>query len=321
MRNSNFNICVLDGYTMNPGDLSWNDMEALGNLTVYERTKPEEIIERTAEADAVLVNKVVLKEEHFAQLPRLKYVGVLATGYNNIDLEAARRHGIVVTNIPSYSTDSVAQMVFAHILNIYNNVGGHSLSVRSGDWSNCKDFTYQVTPQFELSGKTMGIVALGHTGMATAKIALAFGLKVIAYTSKKNLPEGIKSVSLDELFKEADIVSLNCPLTDTTLGLINAQRIAMMKKNAIIINTGRGPLVNEQDLADALNSGRILAAGIDVLSVEPARADNPLLKAKNCFITPHIAWATFEARQRLMAIAVFNVKQFIGGGNIDNRIC
>lgn len=321
MENGKINICILDGYTLNPGDLSWDAMASLGNLTVYDRTAPEEVIERALHAEVLLVNKVIIGEEQMKALPNLKFVGVLATGYNNIDLDAAKRHNIVVANVPAYSTESVAQMVFAHILNIYNNVSNAAASVRDGDWVNSVDFTYMPSQQIELCGKTLGIVGLGNTGMATARIGLGFGMKVIAFTSKTALPAGIEKAGLDELFRQADIVSLNCPLTESTRELVNRDRLALMKKNAVVINTGRGPLVNEQDLADALNDGRIMAAGVDVLSVEPPKADNPLLSAKNCHITPHIAWATVEARTRLMDIAVKNVRQYLNGDKVENRIC
>lgn len=321
MENKKLNICVLDGYTLNPGDLSWDAMASLGNMTVYDRTAPEDVIERALNADILLVNKVIIGEREMSALKNLKYIGVLATGYNNIDLAAAKRHGIVVTNVPAYSTQSVAQMVFAHILNIYNAVGETARSVRNGDWVKSMDFSYMVAPQIELDGKVIGIVGLGHTGMATARIAVGFGMKVIAYTSKTDLPLGIESVSLDDIFRLSDIVSLNCPLTETTRELVNSDRIAMMKRSAVLINTGRGPLINEQDLATALNESRIMAAGLDVLSVEPPKADNPLLTARNCFITPHIAWATVEARIRLMDIATMNIRQFIEGKELSNRIC
>lgn len=321
MENGKINICVLDGYTLNPGDLSWDVMASLGNLTVYDRTAPEKVVERALPAEVLLVNKVIIGEEQMKALPNLKFIGVLATGYNNIDLDAAKRHNIVVANVPAYSTESVAQMVFAHILNIYNNVSNAAVSVRNGDWANSVDFTYMPSQQIELCGKTLGIVGLGNTGMATARIALGFGMKVMAFTSKAALPAGIEKAGLDELFRQADIVSLNCPLTESTRELVNSDRLALMKKDAVIINTGRGPLVNEKDLADALNEGRIMAAGVDVLSVEPPKADNPLLSARNCYITPHIAWATVEARTRLMDIAVKNVRQYLKGEKVENRIC
>ena len=313
-------IVVLDGYAANPGDLSWDGMKALGECVIYERTAPEEVVERAAGAEVILTNKVVITAEHIAALPDLKYIGVLATGYNIVDVEAARNRGIVVTNIPAYSTDSVAQMVFAHILNICLQVQHYTEEVRDGRWTSSPDFCFWDTPLMELSGKKLGIVGLGHTGSATARIAIGFGMQVCAYTSKSHfqlIPE-IKKMELDELFRECDIVSLHCPLNEQTRGMVNAARLKTMKPTAILINTGRGPLVNEQDLADALNNGTIYAAGVDVLSQEPPRADNPLLHASNCFITPHIAWASGEARQRLMQIAVDNLNGYITGKVVNN---
>lgn len=309
-------IVVLDGYAANPGDLSWDALKALGECVVYDRTAPAELLERAKDADVLLTNKVVISADTMAQLPNLKYIGVLATGYNIVDIDAARKHGIVVTNIPAYSTNSVAQMVFAHLLNITQRMGHYSHHIKKdAAWTNSKDFCYWDTPLMELDGLKMGIIGLGNTGMATAKIALSFGLEVYAFTSKTQaqLPEGIKPASMDEIFGKCDIVSLHCPLTEKTRYLINAERLKTMKPTAIVINTGRGPLVNEQDLADALNNGVIYAAGVDVLSTEPPKADNPLLSAKNCFITPHVAWATKAARIRLMDIAVDNLKGFIRG--------
>lgn len=313
-------IVVLDGYAANPGDLSWDGMKALGECVIYERTAPEQVLERAAGAEVVLTNKVVITAEHIAALPDLKYIGVLATGYNIVDVEAARNRGIVVTNIPAYSTDSVAQMVFAHILNICLQVQHYTEEVRNGRWTSSPDFCFWDTPLMELSGKKLGIVGLGHTGSATARIAIGLGMQVCAYTSKSHfqlIPE-IKKMELDELFRECDIVSLHCPLNEQTRGMVNAARLKTMKPTAILINTGRGPLVNEQDLADALNNGTIYAAGVDVLSQEPPRADNPLLHARNCFITPHIAWASGEARQRLMQIAVDNLNGYITGKVVNN---
>lgn len=313
-------IVVLDGYAANPGDLSWDGMKALGECVIYERTSPEQVLERAAGAEVVLTNKVVITAEHIAALPDLKYIGVLATGYNIVDVEAARNRGIVVTNIPAYSTDSVAQMVFAHILNICLQVQHYTEEVRGGRWTSSPDFCFWDTPLMELSGKKLGIVGLGHTGSATARMAIGFGMQVCAYTSKSHfqlIPE-IKKMELDELFRECDIVSLHCPLNEQTRGMVNAARLKTMKPTAILINTGRGPLVNEQDLADALNNGTIYAAGVDVLSQEPPCADNPLLHARNCFITPHIAWASGEARQRLMQIAVDNLNGYITGKVVNN---
>lgn len=316
------NICILDGYTLNPGDLSWDAIKSLGNCTIYDRTTPEEIAARAADAEIVLTNKVVLDAKQIEQLPKLKYIGVLATGYNVVDLEAARKRGIAVTNIPAYSTMSVAQMVFAHLLNVTHHVAHYAEVVGKGVWENCSDFCFYDTPLIELAGKTMGIVGLGNTGMATAKIALAFGMKVIAKTSKSaaQLPEGITPSSLDTLLAESDAISLNCPLTESTKGIINKQTIGKMKPSAILINTGRGPLVNENDLAEALDSGRIAAFCADVLSTEPPSPENPLLKARNCYLTPHIAWATLEARQRLMKIAADNIREFIEGKPLTNKI-
>lgn len=310
-------IVVLDGYCLNPGDLEWSALKKLGDVEIYDRTPANLTIERAKDAEMLLTNKTVLNVENMSQLPELKYIGVLATGYNVVDLKYTNEHSIVVTNIPAYSTASVAQMVFALILNITNSVEHHSNLVRNGAWTRSIDFCFWDRPQIELAGKTIGLVGLGNTGMATAKIALAFGMKVIAVTSKSNLPEGIRSVSYSELWRQSDIVSLHCPLCDNNRHLINAEVLNQMKPTAILINTGRGPLVDEQALADALNAGKIMASAVDVLSTEPPKADNPLLTAKNCYITPHIAWATIEARQRLMDIAVGNVKAFIDGNPVN----
>ena len=313
-------IVVLDGYGLNPGDLSWKGMEALGELVVYDRTSPSEVMERSANAEVLITNKTVITAEHMAALPQLKYIGVLATGYNVVDIDEARHRGIVVTNIPAYSTASVAQMVFAHVLNITQRVGYYANENAKGRWTNSIDFCYWDTNLIELEGKKMGIVGLGNIGQATARIAQAFGMEILVFTSKEQsaLPEGMKKVTLDELFAQSDVVSLHCPLTPDTKEMVNAARLRTMKPSAILINTGRGPLVNEQDLADALNEGRIAAAGLDVLSVEPSVFDNPLFNARNCFITPHIAWATKEARTRLMDIAVNNLKSYQEGNVINN---
>lgn len=313
-------IVVLDGYAMNPGDLSFAGLEALGNCTVYDFTRPEEVISRAQDAEMVLTNKTRLTAEMIAAMPKLEYIGVLATGYNNVDIEAARQRGIVVANVPAYSTASVAQLAFAHILNITMQVQHHSEEVHKGRWEHNRDFCFWDNTLIELEGKTIGLVGFGNTGQATAAIALGFGMKVLAYTSKSQdkLPKGVCSVSMDELFRSSDIVSLHCPLTPDTRGLVNAERIAQMKPTAILINTSRGPVVDERALADALNAGRLYAAGVDVLSSEPPKADNPLLTAKNCYITPHIAWATKEARERLMAITTENVRAFLAGHPIND---
>ena len=313
-------IVVLDGYGLNPGDLSWSGWESLGELKVYDRTSPSELLERSEGAEVLVTNKTLITAKDMALLPELKYIGVLATGYNVVDIDAAKARGIVVTNIPAYSTASVAQMVFAHILNITQRVGYYADENTRGRWTNNADFCYWDTTLVELDGKKMGIVGYGNIGKASARIALAFGMDVLAYTSKeqKDLPQGVKKATLDELFAESDVISLHCPLTPDTKELVNANRLKTMKPCAILINTGRGPLVNEQDLADALNEGRIAGAGLDVLSVEPSLAGNPLLSAKNCFITPHIAWATKEARTRLMDIAINNLRSYQEGNIINN---
>lgn len=313
-------IVILDGYTLNPGDLSWEPLKELGEVIVYERTAPKDVCKRAEVAEVVFTNKVVLDEAVLEKLPSLKYIGVLATGYNVVDVAAAARKGIVVTNIPAYSTSSVAQMAFAHILNIVQRVGYYAQEVSNGKWSRQADFSFWDAPLHELDGKKIGIIGFGNTGRATARIAVGFGLDVYAYTSKSamELPADVhKCPSMDELFRKCDIVSLHCPLTETTRELVDARKLELMKPSAILINTGRGGLVNEQDLADALNSGKIAAAGLDVLSSEPPRADNPLLKARNCFITPHQAWATKEARVRLMQLAVNNLKAFLEGKPVN----
>ena len=312
-------IVILDGFAANPGDISWEGLKALGECTIYDRTAPEEVLERSAGAEVILTNKVIINADHMAALPELKYIGVLATGYNVVDTAAAKERGIIVTNIPAYSTASVAQMVFAHILNISQQVQRHSEEVHKGRWTNSKDFCFWDTPLMELRDKKIGLVGLGNTGYTTARVAIGFGMQVYALTSKSHfqLPPEIKKMDLDQLFSECDIVSLHCPLTPETHELVNARRLAMMKPNAILINTGRGPLINEQDLANALNTGIIYAAGLDVLSEEPPRADNPLLTARNCFITPHIAWANFEARQRLIHILISNLKAYIDGKPVN----
>ena len=315
-------ICILDGYSLNPGDLDWSPVERLGDVTLFDRTPADKIVERAADADIVLTNKVPFSADTLRQLPRLRFICVLATGYNIIDTEAAARQGVMVANIPAYSTMSVAQMAFAHILNITNHVASYAREVADGKWTNCPDFCFWDSALTELAGKTMGIVGLGNTGMATARIAVAMGMKVVAMTSKSadTLPEGITPAPLDDVLASADVVSLHCPLTPSTRHLINAASIAKMKPSAILINTGRGPLVDEQAVADALNGGRLAAFGADVLSQEPPRGDNPLLSARNCFLTPHIAWATLEARTRLMSTATENVRQFIAGEPVANRV-
>lgn len=315
MTDNSMKIVILDAHSTNPGDLSWNELEQLGDLTIYDRTKPEQTIERAKDANIILTNKVVIGKKELESLPRLRYIGVLGTGYNVIDVAATKERGIIVANVPAYSTDSVAQMVFAHLLTVAHHVERYAYKNRQGDWSNSIDFCYWDTPLMELAGKTMGIVGLGNIGKRVAAIAQDFGMQVIAYTSKPTnmLPMGVGKVSLDELFIHSDVISLHCPLTTETHHLIDADALRKMKPTAILINTGRGPLVNEQDVANALNEKRIVAYCADVLSQEPPQADNPLLQCPNAYITQHISWATYEARVRLIDIATENVRAFIQG--------
>lgn len=313
------NIVILDGYTANPGDLSWGSLKELGEVTVYERTRREEIAGRAADADIVLTNKVVMDREMMALLPRLKYIGVLATGYNVVDIEAARERDIIVTNVPAYSTESVAQTVFAHLLTVTNRTEHYAEQNRQGRWAENRDFCYWDTELTELAGKTMGIVGLGHIGRRVAEIALAFGMQVKAMTSKKaeELPAGIQKAELQSLLASADVVSLHCPLTEGTRHLIHRETLRLMKPSAILINTGRGPLVDDEALAEALNEGRLRAYCADVVTEEPPKADHPLLHAPNAFITPHIAWATVEARKRLLQTAIGNVEAFVNGHPVN----
>lgn len=311
-------IVILDGYTVSQDDLSWSVLDEFAEVEVYDRTSAEDVVKRCKDAEMVLTNKVVLDSFTLNQLPRLMYIGVLATGYNVVDLEAAEKQSIVVTNIPAYSTKSVAQMVFSHLLNIVSMVGKYAESNRDGEWTRSEDFCYLRHDLFELSGKRFGIVGLGNIGMEVAKIANAFDMEVLAYTSKTDdLPYGIRRVSLDELFTSSDVISLHCPLNDETHHMVDAKRLKSMKPSAILINTGRGPLVKDDELAEALNANVIAAYGADVMTVEPPDADNQLLKAKNCYLTPHIAWATREARQRLMRICRDNIKAFLGGKPVN----
>ncbi len=312
-------IVILDAYAMNPGDLSWDTIDKMGELTIYDRTAPEQIIERAKEADILLTNKVVLSRETIEQLPNLKFICVLATGFNVVDVVAARENNIDVSNVPAYSTMSVAQVVFAHLLNLTHHVGEHSLGVREGEYVNSPDFAYWNFPLTELDNLKLGVVGYGQTGKAVIKIAQAFGMKILLNTRTKpeQLPEGIELVDMETLFKESDAISLHCPLTPDTQGLVNAQRLAMMKKTAFVINTSRGPVVDEQALADALNNEVIAGAGVDVLGSEPPKAECPLINAKNCYITPHFAWASGAARIRLMDTIIKNVNAFIDGKPIN----
>jgi len=308
-------IVVLDGYALNPGDLSWDELRKLGNVEIYERTPKELITERAGGAEIIMTNKTVLTSKIIKKLTSLKYIGVLATGVNVVDLEAASERGVIVTNVPAYSTMSVAQHVFALILEYYNYTGTLSEEVKAGKWSGNADFCFWDKQLTELAGKTIGIIGFGRIGKAVAGIADAFGMKVVI-SSKRKAP-GYKNYSVEELLNKSDIVTLHCPLTEETRGLINADRLKQMKSTALLVNTSRGPVVVEEDLADALNKDIIAGAALDVLSEEPPRPDNPLLTAKNCIITPHIAWATFEARQRLMKISVENLKGFLNGKPVN----
>jgi len=315
-------IVVLDGYTLNPGDLSWQPFELLGDLTVYDRTPTPQVLHRSPGAMALLTNKTVLTAQMLGQLPEAKYIGVLATGYNVVDLPTARQHGITVTNVPAYSSDSVAQHVFALLLELASGVGVHDRAVHEGQWSRCEDFTFMLSHLVELSGKTLSIVGLGAIGQRVAQIGHALGMKVVAaQRAHRNVEPGpageLPRLGLDELFATADVLTLHCPLTDETRHLVNAQRLALMKPSAFLINTSRGPLVDESALAAALREGRIAGAALDVLSDEPPRADNPLLSAPNCVITPHIAWRSLEARQRLMDRAAENLRSFLQGRPVN----
>lgn len=309
-------IVVLDGYTLNPGDLDWGGLEALGECEVHDRTPAEWTVPRARGAGVVLTNKTLLDRSVLEQLPELRYVGVLATGYNVVDLPAASERGVVVTNVPAYSTESVAQMTFAHLLNLAQRVAHHDATVRAGRWTASEDFCYWETPLIELCNRTLGIVGLGTIGRAVARIARAFGMGVLACnrSAPRQIPDGVTMVdTLDELLPAVDVLSLHCPLTDDNRAMINAERLERMKSSALLINTARGALIDEQALADALNCGVIAGAGLDVLSEEPPAGNSPLIGATNCFITPHISWATREARERLMATAVDNVAAFLRG--------
>ncbi len=313
-------IVVLDGYTENPGDLSWSGLEALGELKVYDRTPADQIISRIGDAEYVYTNKTPLTRETLDACPNIKFIGVLATGYNVVDVNAAKEKGIPVANIPTYGTTAVAQFVFALLLEICHHVGAHGDAVKAGDWTSCPDFCFWNYPLIELAGKTMGIIGYGRIGQNTAKIAVAMGMKVLAYDEFPNKAletEDIKVVGLDELLANSDVISLHCPLFPSTQGIISKSSIAKMKDGVIIINTSRGPLINENDLKEALDSGKVYAAAVDVVSSEPIKADNVLLSCKNCIITPHIAWAPKESRQRLMDIAVDNLKQYIAGKPVN----
>ena len=312
-------IVILDGYTENPGDLSWDGFEKLGDLTVYDRTPAHEVAGRIGGAEVVVTNKTPITAETLARCPGVKYIGVLATGYNIVDTDAARAAGIAVTNIPTYGTDAVGQFAIALLLEICHHIGHHSAAVHDGKWQNNIDFCFWDYPLIELTGKTMGILGFGRIGQTTGRIAKALGMNVLAFDALPNdTGRSIAEyVTLDELYARADVISLHCPLLPSTQGIINKDSIAKMKDSVIILNNSRGPLIVEQDLADALNSGKVYAAGVDVVSTEPIRAGNPLLTAKNCLITPHISWAPKESRQRLMDIAVDNLAAFLAGNPVN----
>ena len=317
-------IVVLDGYTLNPGDLSWDDLGSLGKCEIFDRSAPHEVLSRAGKAGIILTNKTVLDREIIESLPDMKYIGVMATGYNVVDIDAASERYIPVTNVPEYGTNSVVQMVFALLLEMTQHVGHHSDKVREGQWTASPDFCFWDKPLIELDGLTMGVIGYGRIGRSVARIARAFGMNVLVNDIEPIEPDesGIVFAGLEELFTDSDVVSLHCPLTPESQGLVNAGRLAVMKDTAFLINTGRGPLVNEFDLAEALNSGRIAGAGLDVLPVEPPGAGNPLLTAKNCFITPHIAWATLSARRRLLDKVVENIRAFLNGTpvNVVNNV-
>ncbi len=313
-------IVVLDGYTLNPGDLDWKGLEALGELTVYDRTDACDIVSRIGDAEIVYTNKTPLTEETFAACPSIRFVGVLATGYNVVDVDAAKRRGIPVCNVPTYGTTAVAQFTMALLLEVCHHVGAHSDAVREGAWTACPDFCFWNYPLIELAGKTMGIIGFGRIGQDVGKLAQAFGMKVLAFDNHKRSElesDTMRYAELDELFAESDVISLHCPLFPTTQGIINAENIKKMKDGVIILNDSRGPLIVEQDLYDALESGKVAAAAVDVVSTEPIREDNVLLKAKNMMITPHIAWAPKESRARLMDVAVKDLEAFLAGSPIN----
>ncbi len=314
------NICILDGYTTNPGDVSWAPLTALGELAVYESTRPEEIVERAKDAEILITNKTVITAEVIRALPKLQYIGTLSTGYNVIDCAAAKERGIPVCNVPTYCTNAVAQFVFALLFGITNRIEQHSQSVHNGDWVKSRHFCYWNAELLDVAGSTMGIVGFGNIGKAVAKIALALEMNVLIYSrNTKELPQGCKQVSFEELLRQSDVVTLHCPLTPQTERLIDQAALDQMRSTAVLINTSRGAVIDEQALADALNSGKLYAAGLDVLSTEPPKADNPLLTAKNCLITPHIAWASKHARSRLIAVAAENIEAFLQG-NVQNNV-
>lgn len=313
-------IVILDGYTLNPGDLTWEGLQKLGELTVYNRTPQDKISERIGDAEIVYTNKTPLTRETLEQASQLKWIGVLATGYNVVDVEAAKEQGIPVANIPTYGTTAVAQMTIALLLEMCHHVWAHHEEVKRGAWTNCPDFCFWNYPLIELAGKTMGIIGFGRIGQAVGKIAQAFGMNILAYDEYQNKmleTDSIKYAALDELLTQSDVISLHCPLFESTKGIINKDTIAKMKDGVMLINTSRGPLIVEEELAEALNSGKVAGAAVDVVSTEPIKMENPLITAKNIIITPHIAWAPKEARERLMNIATDNLEQFLAGHPVN----
>ncbi|HCK99814.1 MAG TPA: glycerate dehydrogenase [Candidatus Marinimicrobia bacterium] len=313
------NIVVLDGYCVNPGDLSWTELEKLGNCKIFDRTEIDQVVERAIDADILLTNKIEITEETLNQLSKLKYIGIMATGFNIVDTETAANRGIPVTNVPAYSTLSVAQAAFAHILNLTHHVGEHSASVRNGEWSKSPYFSYWHFPLMELQDLTLGIIGMGRIGRTLAEIANKFGMKVIYHDIRETsgLPAEFRRVEIEMLFRESDVVSLHCPLTPETDQIVNSEKLSWMKSSAFLINTSRGQLIDESALAEALNRGEIAGAGLDVLSSEPPPQDNPLLSAKNCYITPHFAWATKAARIRLLQTSIDNIRAFLQNSPIN----
>ena len=313
-------ICILDGYTTNPGDVSWAPLEALGELTIYDFTEPEEIVTRAKNCEILITNKTVLNAQTIAALPKLQYIGTLSTGFNVVDCDAAKQRGIPVCNVPTYCTEAVAQFTFAMLFAITNRIETHSQSVHNGDWANSRHFCYWNSDLIDVAGSTLGIIGFGNIGRAVAKIALALEMNVLVYSrTPKEMPQGCKQVEFQELLANSDVVTIHCPLTQQTERMINREALQCMKPTAILLNTARGQVIDEQALADALNTGRLYAAGLDVLSQEPPEADNPLLTAKNCMITPHIAWASKEARTRLIGVAAENIRAFLNG-NAQNNV-
>jgi glycerate dehydrogenase len=307
-------IVVLDGYTLNPGDLSWSELEGLGDVSLYEHSTADQVVERAAGAEILLTNKTLVSRDALASLPQVRYIGVLATGFNIVDVEAARERDIPVCNVPTYGTASVAQAAIAHVLNLTQRIGDHAVAVAANRWAECRDFSFWDHPLVELEGQIFGVVGLGRIGRRTAELAHAFGMQVVAHTRTPDRDlDWVEYVDVDELFRRSDVISLHCPLTPETEGIVSAERLALMKPTAFLVNTSRGPLVDEQALREALETGQLAGAGLDVMAVEPPDADHPLYTARNCYVTPHNAWATGAARKRLLDTVVDNVRAFLQG--------